>query len=353
MKIEFEGNLYLADERFNIIICNLKPLADCRIDLCLKYSWHERPYKSFAIFNVNEAGEVNLGKQKPIKGSYKTIDSMGLFYGLKGDRGTYSKRKKRDFTKEFIACEFTFRCDSEHEKRFIQRYFISENIRCKSIYESFRGEYYYHADKGDKKSIILLGGSEGVINPLLPIAASLANKGFNVLAVQYFNPFQDNVNEENVILPKKIECIPVEYINNAVDWLIKKNPFNEVSMIGSSKGAELALLVASVNKNIKQLVAISPSAYVFEGVNSLQSSWSLKSYPVPFIPYLPFINILDLIKNYIFSILQIPQGYILSYELSRLLCFDKKKARIKVENINGDVCIMAGGKIRCGTVLVR
>ncbi|BCN31063.1 acyl-CoA thioesterase/bile acid-CoA:amino acid N-acyltransferase family protein [Anaeromicropila herbilytica] len=347
MNVKYEGNITLVDERFNMIISGLPTFSICRIDLCIYYSWSECPLHSYAIFRADGSGNIDLDTMKPIKGSYKSVDSMGLFYGLKDARGNYKRRKERDFTKEYITCNYIIKCQEEEHQETIVRYFTSETIQCLHIRQEFRGEYYYHIDKETRDCVILLGGSEGIINPILPIAACLANKGYQVLALQYFDPESQKV-KDSIQLPGNLECIPLEYIDKAIDWLIERNEQNKVFIMGCSKGAELALLAASKNKNIKKVVAIAPSAYVWQGIPSQTSSWSTSSWssngkPIPYMPF-TIVNTLDILKNNLFGFLNLPQGFFLSYEISRILSFNKEQSRIKVENIEGDICLIAGGK---------
>ena len=64
-----------------------------------------------------------------------------------------------------------------------------------------------------------------------------------------------------------------------------------VAVVGASKGGELALLVAATFPNlVGPVVAYTPSAVVWSGIDfsqssgSLQSSWSVGGRPLPFVP---------------------------------------------------------------------
>ncbi|MCI9154869.1 hypothetical protein D3Z53_15230 [Lachnospiraceae bacterium] len=74
---------------------------------------------------------------------------MGVFALLKDIKITASTRAERDFTKEYFA----------------------------------------HKDQESREQILLLGGSGGYINSILPIAAVLSNYGFDVLALQLLYPY--------------------------------------------------------------------------------------------------------------------------------------------------------------------
>jgi dienelactone hydrolase len=66
-----------------------------------------------------------------------------------------------------------------------------------------------------------------------------------------------------------------------------------VALLGFSKGAEFALVVAAHYEWVDRVAACSPSSFVWEGaalqgpvpVLAGRSSWSIQGRPLPFIPY--------------------------------------------------------------------
>ena len=141
-----------------------------------------------------------------------------------------------------------------------KRYFTNKEVQYKRVTSPITGHYFYHLDKETTHSILLLGGSEGVANPMLPIAACLANKGFNVLSLQYFSPAGDP--DPRKELPAFLRLIPVEYIDSGIDWLCNMSETADVSIMGFSRGAELALLTSTLNEKVKKVITVSPSVYV-------------------------------------------------------------------------------------------
>jgi dienelactone hydrolase len=139
--------------------------------------------------------------------------------------------------------------------------------------------------KSGQRGIILLGGSEGgkAVSGMTREIQDLVDKGYAALVLAYFG-------QEG--LPPTLQSIPLEYFNKAVDWL-SRQPFADssgVCVIGGSKGAEAALLLASTNPKVKSVVAISPSAFCFWGIrgpggkDETVSSWSYGGRDVPFVP---------------------------------------------------------------------
>jgi hypothetical protein len=181
---------------------------------------------------------------------------------------------------------------------------------------------------GKVPGIICFGGSEGGIFGANIIAEKFSRNNYVALAVAYFGI--DN-------LPKELENIPLEYFEKAFA-LMKSNPMvdtNKMVVIGASRGAELALLLASRYPNdIKAVIAIAPSSYVFQGYTPhdwtrRNSTWTYNNQPLPFIPTLyekfeKSNNILEMFKS--------------SISQTEYL----EKAAIEVEKINGPVLLISG-----------
>jgi dienelactone hydrolase len=134
-------------------------------------------------------------------------------------------------------------------------------------------------------AILVLGGSEGGLDSeVRDEAVALQRGGFNALQLSYFNaPGKGS----------KLERVPLEQFYKALDWL-KKQPGtdpNRIGIMGYSKGAEAALLVATRYPGLKAMVlgmpssvtwdALSMRSYLFGGI----SSWTQDGKDVPSLAY--------------------------------------------------------------------
>lgn len=125
-----------------------------------------------------------------------------------------------------------------------------------------------------------MGGSEGGLPSRR--AKLIAENGFPALALAYFKTQRT---------PEYLDMIPLEYFDQAIEWLKKsrQTPGGRIVVVGESKGAELALLLASRKSEISGVVAFVPSAVVFQGIPKVyfppRSSWSYLGNPIPFVPY--------------------------------------------------------------------
>lgn len=92
-------------------------------------------------------------------------------------------------------------------------------------------------------------------------------------------------------MEQTLKELRIEKLIEAIDWL-KKYPSidtSKIALLGISKGAELALLVASKTNSVKVVAAHVPSHVVWYGIGKKKgldkSSWSWQGKPVDFVPY--------------------------------------------------------------------
>ncbi|MGI8610293.1 MAG: acyl-CoA thioester hydrolase/BAAT C-terminal domain-containing protein [Candidatus Dormibacteria bacterium] len=128
--------------------------------------------------------------------------------------------------------------------------------------------------------VVVLGGSDGRMK--LAIAERLAGVGIAAFALDYwpreYTPLSD---------------LPIENVERACRWLLAQPGVigDRVGLVGQSKGAELALVVASSYPDlVGPTIAVAPSAVVWYGIDQTQvppmlaeSSWSHRGVPLPYV----------------------------------------------------------------------
>lgn len=121
----------------------------------------------------------------------------------------------------------------------------------------------YAAPPGEKNApaVLLLGGSEGGIGSgAARQAADLSAHGIAVLQLAYFGAPG---------LPSKLNLVPLSYFDEALAW-IKRQPGidpKRIAVVGASKGAEAALLIATRHLELRAVVVGAPSAAVWPGID--------------------------------------------------------------------------------------
>jgi len=149
------------------------------------------------------------------------------------------------------------------------------DVRADGLY----GELYVPEKSGPAPAMLLIGGSEGGIDVISQMATTFAQRGYATLALAYWNAPG---------LPQSLEEIPLEYFDRAITWLQGQPQVRRgtVGMLGWSRGAEAALLVASRNPAISAVVAVAPSGVVWQGLNysargAYKPAWTVQGKPLP------------------------------------------------------------------------
>ena len=182
-------------------------------------------------------------------------------------------------------------------------------------------------------SVLLVSGSSGRVEA--ERARLLAEQGAAVLAFRWFG---------GVGQPPGICEVPLETFHPALDKLYELHP--RLVVMGTSKGAEAALLLAARDTRIRLTVGMSPSSVVWGNLGPgldgqdrpYRSSWTVDGNPLPFVPY-------D--DRWSAPTGQDPPAYVGLYEQSlERFHAEASDAAIPCESIAGKVLLSAGGDDR-------
>lgn len=148
------------------------------------------------------------------------------------------------------------------------------------------GNYFPAPDRGGSvPAILLLGGSEGGLSVgMVRMALALQAEGYSVLQLAYHRALG---------VSPTLEEVPLELFDRAIAWLARQPGVapGAIGVVGISKGAEAALLVASRNGRVRAVIAGQPSSVAWPGVNwdrlgqPARASWSAAGQPVPVMPF--------------------------------------------------------------------
>jgi esterase/lipase len=333
MNLHVEPKTALCDEKIIISLSGLQPLAKVKFCATMNFPWAtNEQFESNAWFTADANGQLDVDKQKPDSGSYDFADSMGLIVSMELVAGKFQHIVKDISIDSSLFIDITAECVNEIISAKVERRFKNPELKSIKIDDEFVGELFY-TEKPGRKTILALGGSDGNKSALDMIAAPLASHGFNVLSLSYFNDRG---------LPQKLSGIPLEYFEKVFDW-IAGHPVtkgNDLYVFGVSKGGELALLLASRYSIIKKVVVFAPHAYCFQGIAFRNvSSWFYQGKPVPYIRIKNrsvFGNMFEcMLKNK-------PFGYCYAYKKALDKATNKEQARIKIEQANADILLIAG-----------
>ena len=195
--------------------------------------------------------------------------------------------------------------------------------------------YFPSAGPGPSPAILLLGGSEGSLKETRNVyARALAAQGYAVLYPGYYKTREDN---------RSFDMVPLEGFDEALTWMRSRPEIDKsrIAVIGHSKGAEAALLVASSHPEIRAVVAAMPSDVVWQGfdfnatdMSKFRSSWSREGRPLPYVRY---------IAPHWYEWFS-GEGLIKMYRQSWAKADRYPEAKIPVEKIDASVLLICGGR---------
>jgi hypothetical protein len=333
MKLNIEPLVALVDEKLSICISEIAPYSKVKISCSLCLPWaKDVPFASSAWFSADSTGRVDLLCQKPDSGSYDFVDSMGPIVSVTAqDPKAIEKITQNISVNESLFIDISAECEAEHASARLERLFKTPGIKSERITDGFVGEFFY-SDNPENKTILWLGGSGSnlAINSL--VCAPLASRGFNVLSVPFFG-------EKG--LPDKLSRIPLEYFEKVFAWL-EKHPVTagkEFSILGMSKGAEAALLLASrYSSLIHRVVLWAPHAYCFQGIAyKNESSWT---YAGKDLPYVELKNLWVIEHMLGCMVKNEPFGFTPVFQKGLARAKNKEAARIKVEDARADLLMV-------------
>lgn len=268
----------------SIRVTGLPPLVPITIRATLTDTAGQT-FTSNARFVPHGDGIVDTSRSVA-NGSYEGVDPMGLFWSLAGKGVTQWPVSG--------AVETTIDVLDEKDQILatgkIQRRVIPSDVSVRELRRpdsALVGRFYEHAGK-KRAALLTLTGSNGGIDPTM--APLLASRGYNVLALAYYH--------YEGVPADLIEC-PLESFRDALRWLVAQPSVDaqHIGIVGVSKGAEAALLIASYfPESLRVVAAIVPSSVVWEGIDARarfgtdpqfdapgRSSWSLGGKPLPFV----------------------------------------------------------------------
>ncbi len=213
--------------------------------------------------------------------------------------------------------------------------FVNE-ILCSLEKEGFIA-HYFPGTKEKNKAVIVVGGASCNEKTSISMSGYLRRAGYNVLVLGFYLWKG---------LSKDLAKIPVEYAEKAVNWLKNTQGIEKIAMTGASTGAAYTLVCASLISDITCVIPVVPFDYVMEGTspNNKRLHCSVYTYKGENLPYTETPMLDKGMLNW-FKMAARAKGY----GLKRFMRFGydymsdslNQKSRIKVENMNADVLLLA------------
>jgi dienelactone hydrolase len=321
---------------FSITVTGLKPGEEATLTArstdAAGITW-----ESNAIFKADSDGVVDVARQAPLSGTYADADILGPLWSMKpqtpeGRRpAPYSHHEVDGLTVQFTAADSEGHTATARLRRYHQMPGVGL-IRTPLEQDGLHGFLYSPASGGPFPGLIILGGSNGGLYEWL--AQDFASNGFAALTLAYFN-YRD--------LPRELVEVPLEYFHEAAAWMKAQKVVKagSLGLVGGSKGAELALLLAASDDDYKAVVAWVTSGYVWQGISMDMrpaSSWSLDGQGLPFITGI--VTPEDIAKYERGEVDSVRKFYALGLEQADPATIER--ATIPVEKIKAPILLVSG-----------
>ncbi|XP_072122176.1 acyl-coenzyme A amino acid N-acyltransferase 1-like [Mobula birostris] len=250
----------LADEPVCIRAAGLSPHQKVTLR-ALVLTENEQMFDSSAQFRADDRGLLDVGRSPSLGGDYLGVVPMGLLWTLSPASMETPYQKLRpctNLTGRPLRVDLSLHSGHTQAgmipgqilaKQAVDRWYSKPGVRWIRLREGrVRGSLFLPPGDGPFPGVIDLFGDEGGLTEFR--ACLLASRGFAALALPYFG-FED--------LPMTLVDFHLEYFEEAAEYLWKhpkvKGP--GIGVIGSSKGADLALSMITFIPKVTASVCIS------------------------------------------------------------------------------------------------
>ena len=278
--LEIQPTDALIDAPVSIRLTGL--LAEQQVTLCAEMAnYLGCTWASQATFVADQHGCVDVAAQRPIAGTYKQPDAMGLFWSMTPIRGA---KPEGIYPTSIASLHVRFTAEvngSVIASGQVDRWLMAPNVsRTEVRDEGLVATLFRPRDSGTHPTVIVVGGSGGGLWEAP--AALLASHGFVTLAFAYFGIDP---------LPPGLREIPLEYFGKGIRWLQRQEGVQPqpLGVLGQSPGGELALLLGATFPEIGAVVAYVPSGVLWMGIQlgdaartQAVPAWTFDGRPIPF-----------------------------------------------------------------------
>lgn len=332
-KLVLEPADALNDEPISVRIEGLQPSQHVTIDALLRNDDASIRWTGEIVAQADPAGVVDLTTQAPISGSYTNLDPNGLLWSLTPEAGSAGGRAAADGLNP-LTLELTASVDgaviaqAQAIRRPIDPSVTVRRLRENGVFVNL----FLPQEEGPFPTVVVLGGSGGGFSDGL--AALYASHGYAAVSVAYFGIEG---------LPPELLSIPLEYFEGVIEW-IKAQPeldLEHLSVSGTSRGGELALILASRYPIFKSVVAYVPSGYVWGAVSRSEDndpnafpSWTYGGKPVAYVDRIRN----DAVEPDADGVLNLTPAFLRALENSERAA----AGAIEVEKVNGPILLVSG-----------
>lgn len=319
-----------------------------------------RPWRSEAAFRASPTGVVDAAGDRPLRGAWTGGDAMALFWSMRPvfvPAGSASRSIAATPPKALpdllvppagtpfprpvsgaLEVHLEARAgDTPLASAVAVRQVTGPRVEVGEVRAQGLVGRMHEPEGVRRPAVLVLGGGGGIPATYAPV---LAGHGYVTLALAYFGAEG---------LPGDLVEVPLEYFKRGIDWLRTRPSVDpgRIAVLGHSRGAEAALLLAATYPEVQAVVALAPSHVVWEGVahdprrtglaalKPDRSAWTFGGRPLPFVPRTVAPDVARRVEA---------GERFHAVELMRLSSVDLmavERARIPVERIRGPVLLVS------------
>jgi len=258
------------EESIRIRITGAQPGAPVEFTASLEDDSEHR-WRSHAAFMADDSGTVDLARAAPEDGTWSDAEAMAWLWSMQTDADARSAQF------DAPALQITLRAatDTSTASRTIERERYDPDVTSLDVaHDDVVGTLFAPPDGGPAPGLIELHGAGGRRSH--GTARRLATHGFTVLSLTYFG--------DHPTLPDELANVDLEYVDTAARWLLD-HPWvssDRLGLVGVSRGAELALLLAARRDWPGPIVSYAGSGVPWD-TPSDEPAWLDDGDPVPHI----------------------------------------------------------------------
>lgn len=150
----------MVDETATLRVTGLEPQKRITINASLT-DGAEEPWTSTADFVADETGVVDVSRQVPVKGSYRSVSAMGLIWSMMPAAKHVSVyRAPHGFATQAIS--FAVMADGKQiASGQMEQLGIGEGVQQIRLKGALHGVFFIPATPGQHSGVLVVGGSEG------------------------------------------------------------------------------------------------------------------------------------------------------------------------------------------------
>lgn len=254
----------LVDEKVWISVNGLSPNEPVTIKASLDED--NKRFSSYGCYISTERGQVDLGTQPSLHGTYTGVDPVGLLWSMSREpcHEVSIRFQKNDVTTPVVVNITVFKGHITWENLFdphlkplagcqIYRRYMAKSVRREKVRQgNIRGVLFTPPGPGPFRGVIDMFGSGGGL--FEHRAALLASRGFCVLALAFFD-YED--------LTTALTDITLDYFIEATEWFSKlpRVLSTGIGVLGLSKSGEFALEMARHCPSVKAVVLVNAVSF--------------------------------------------------------------------------------------------